>query len=57
MRKHQSELKNTIRERKNTLEGIKSRLGDTEEWVRDLKDRVMEFIQTEHQKEKNEFLK
>ena len=31
--KNHSELKNTITEMENTLEGIKSRLGDTEEHI------------------------
>ena len=35
-------MKNKITERKNTLEGINSRLNDTEEWIRELEDRVLE---------------
>ena len=30
---------------KNTLEGINSRLGDTEDSVRDLEDRIMEITE------------
>ena len=36
---------------KNTIEGIKNRLGDTEECISDL-DRIMEINQFEQQKEK-----
>ena len=36
---------------KNTLEGIKSRLGGTEERISDLEDRIMEITQSEQQKE------
>ena len=32
---------------KNVLEGINSRLGDTEEHISDLEDKVVEVIQTE----------
>ena len=49
IRKNQSELKNIITETKNTLEGINSRLGDTEECI---SDRVVEITQSEQQKEK-----
>ena len=37
---------------KNTPEGINSRLGDTEERISDLEDRIMEIIQSEQEKEK-----
>ena len=47
-----SELKNTITEMKNTLEGINSRLGDTKECIRDLEGRIMEITQLEQQREK-----
>ena len=30
---------------KNALEGISSRLGDAEEWISDLEDRVVEITQ------------
>ena len=36
---------------KNTVEGINSRLSDTEEWISELEDRVKE-ITTEQKKEK-----
>ena len=41
------ELKNTITKMKNTLEGISSRLDDTEEWISELKSREVKIIQTE----------
>ena len=44
------ELKSTITEMKNTLEGINSKLGDTE-GISNPEDR-MEIIQSEQQKEK-----
>ena len=39
---------------KNTLEGIKSRLDDREEWISKLEDRIVEITQAE---QKKEFLK
>ena len=44
-------MKNNITEMKKTLEGINSRLNDSEEWVSELEDRVMESSVAE-QKEK-----
>ena len=41
---------------KNTLQGMKSRLGDTEKHVSELKDRIMEITQSKQQKE-NKFIK
>ena len=37
---------------KSALEGINSRVGDTEEHISDFEDRIMEITQTEQQKEK-----
>lgn len=45
-------MKNMIYEIKNTLQGIRSRLEDAEEWMKDLEDKVMENIQAEQQKVK-----
>ena len=45
-KKNQTELKNTITEilkKRNTLEGINSRLDDTQDWLRKLEDRVVEI--------------
>lgn len=36
---------------KNTLEGINSRLDDREEWISDMKGRIVEITQAEKQKE------
>ena len=49
MKKNQSEVKNTITKmkKKNILEGINSRLGDTEERISDLEDRMIETPQSE----------
>ena len=48
--KEQPEMKNTITEMKNTLEGI-NRLCDTEEWISELEDRVVEITDAEQKKE------
>ena len=45
-------MKSAITEMNNTPEGIKSRLGDTEECKRELEDRKMKITQSEQQKEK-----
>ena len=37
--KNQTELKNTVTEMKNELEGINSRLNEAEEWISELEDR------------------
>ena len=56
-RKNQSERKNTITEMKNILERFSSRIDEGEERISNLKDRAVELIQTERQKEKNDFKK
>lgn len=43
-------MKNKVSEMKNTLEGINSRLNDTEKWISELEDRVMETTQVEQKK-------
>ena len=45
IRKNQLELENKITEMKTILEGINSRLGDTEEGISDLEERIMEITQ------------
>lgn len=45
--KNQLELKNTITERRNTLEGINHRLGDKEKHINDLEDRIVEITLSE----------
>jgi len=47
-------LKNLITEIKNTLEGDFSRLGDKEEHISDLEDRIMEITKSEQQQEKQQ---
>ena len=56
IKKSQSELNNAITKMKNTLE-VNSRLGEAEECIHDLEDRVMEITQSKQQKEKKENLR
>ena len=44
IKKNQSEMKNTIIEMKSILKGINRRLGDTEECISDLEDRIIIII-------------
>ena len=37
---------------KNTLEEINSRLNDTEEWINELKNRVLEITKAEQKKKR-----
>ena len=46
------ELKKKQTEMKNTLEGINSRITETEEQINDLEDRMVEIIATEQNIEK-----
>ena len=39
---------------KNTLEGINSRITETEGWISDLEDRMVEFTAAEQNKKKKE---
>lgn len=48
-KKNQIELKKTV-----TIEGINSRLDDTEEQINELEGRIVEIIDAESKKEKNE---
>ena len=50
--KNQTEMKNTITDRKNTLEGINSGLYDIEEEISELEGRVVEITQAENKKKK-----
>ena len=45
-------MKNTITEMKNTLEGINSRLNDTEKEISELEDRVLEITNTKQKKKR-----
>ena len=47
-------MNNTITEMKTTLEGINSRITETEEQISDLKDKMVEFTTAEQNKEKKE---
>ena len=40
LNKNQSEVKNTISEMENTVEGIKCRLDEAKDWISDLEDKV-----------------
>lgn len=44
-------MKNTITKMKNMLERITSRLNDTEEFIRELDDRVVKITEAEQKKE------
>ena len=54
LKSKQTMMSNTINEIKNSLEGINSRLTETEEWKNDLEDKIVEITTTEQNKEKNE---
>lgn len=41
------QLKNTITERKNILEGISIRINESEEWVSELENRMVEITAME----------
>ena len=45
-------MNNTVNEIKNSLEGINSRITETEEWISDLQDKIMKITATEHNNEK-----
>ena len=45
-------MNNTINLIKNSLEGINSRITDTEEWISDLEDKIVEITTVEQNKEK-----
>ena len=45
-------MNNTITEMKNTLEGINSRITETEEQISDLEDRMVEFTAMQQNTEK-----
>ena len=45
-------MNSTITEITKTLKGTNSRLSETEEWISDLEDRLIEMIEAEQNKEK-----
>ena len=49
-------MKNIITQMKNTLEGINSRLGEADDHINDLENKIAENIQTEQPKEKKKKL-
>ena len=52
LKSKQTMMNNTINEIKNSLEGIKSRITEAEEWRSDLEDKIVEITTTEQNKEK-----
>ena len=52
LKSKQTMMNNTINEIKNSLEGIYSRIAETEEWISDLEDKIVEITTTEQNKEK-----
>ena len=49
MNKNQEEMKNTVSEMKNTLEGITIRPDEAEDWISELEDKVERNTQAEKQ--------
>ena len=45
-------MNNTMTEIKNTVDGIKSRITEAEEWISELEDRMMKITTEEQNKEK-----
>ena len=45
-------MNNTINEIKNSLEGINSRISEAEGWLSDLKDKIVEIITVQQNKDK-----
>ena len=52
LKRKQATMNNTINEIKNTVEGIKSRITEAEEWISDLEDKIVEITITVQNKEK-----
>ena len=52
LKNKQTEMNNTITEKKTTLEGINSRITEGEEWISGLEERMVEFTAMEENKEK-----
>ena len=53
MKKYQIEVKHTLTEVKNALEGT-DRVDDTEGWISELEDRVMEITEAEQERKQNQ---
>ena len=52
LKSKQTMMNNTMSEIKNSLQGINSIITETEEWISDLEDKIVEIITTEQNKEK-----
>ena len=52
LKSKQTMMNSTINEIKNSLEGINSIKTEAEEWISDLKDKIVEITTTEQNKEK-----
>ena len=52
LKSKQTMMNNTINEILNSLEGINSRMTETEEWISDLEDKIVEITAKEQNKEK-----
>ena len=52
LKSKQKMMQNTINEIKISLEGINSRIAETEEWINDLEGKIVEITTTEQKKEK-----
>ena len=52
LKSNETMMNNTINEIENSLEGINSRITEAEEWISDLKDKIVEIITAEQNKEK-----
>ena len=52
IKKNQSELKNTITEMKNILEGINCRITETEKWISESEDKMVGITVEEQNEEK-----
>ena len=54
LKRKQTVMNNTINETKNSLEGIKSRITEAEEWISDLEDKILEITTAEQNFRKDE---
>ena len=52
LKSKQTMMNNTINQIKNSLEGVNSRITEAEEQISDLKDKIVEIMTTEQNKEK-----
>ena len=52
LKNKRTDTNDTILEIKNTLEGINSRISETEEWISELEDKMVEITSEEQNKAK-----